>query len=163
MINPSTHIATTQSLPRWQPSCLERLLQPRLATRMAAYLRRFKLDRALSEGADPSSSGLLAARAAQLAGQSTRADVATGLERMALSIVDPPSRTRVRPSRQAALANQSMLLDLAAALRRGGPLYARGIAKLRMIVVDGTGPAYTDRRGEALARALELAAAGLNG
>ncbi|MFZ0042513.1 MAG: hypothetical protein WAK93_14470 [Solirubrobacteraceae bacterium] len=160
MINQS---ASIERLPRWEPECIAELLRPRLLTRLAAFVRRSKLDRLLSEGADPTSTTQLAARAAQLARRSTRANVATGLEHMALTVDDPPSHVRIRPSRQAALANRSTLLDLAAVLRRNEPVYARGIARLRLLVTDGTGPAYTDRRGEALAHALALAACDLAG
>jgi hypothetical protein len=159
MITPT---APVEALPEWQAD-RARLLHPGPLIRAAAWLRRSKLDRALIEGTDPASGAQLAARAAQLTGRSTRANIATGLERLALSVDEPPSRTRVRPAREAAIANRSALLDLAALLRRGGPVYANGVARARQLVVDGTGPAYTDRRGEALARALELAAADLDG
>jgi hypothetical protein len=55
------------------------------------------------------------------------------------------------------------LLELASTLRRGGLLYARGIAILELVLIDGRGPAYTDTRGEGLARQLELAGAALGG
>lgn len=154
--------AHMEALPDWQTD-RARLLAPGPLVRVAAWLRRSTLDRALIEGNDPASGAQLAARAAQLTGRSTRASVATGLERLALSVDDPPSRTRVRPAREAAIANRPALLELATMLRRGGPVYANGVARARQLVVDGTGPAYTDRRGEALARALELAAVDLNG
>jgi hypothetical protein len=61
------------------------------------------------------------------------------------------------------LANRTELMELAATLRQGGLLYARGIAILELVLIDGTGPAYTDARGEGLARQLELAGARLGG
>jgi hypothetical protein len=60
-------------------------------------------------------------------------------------------------------ANRQRLLDLTTTLRRGGLLYARGIAILELVLIDGTGPAYTDARGEGLARQLKLAVASLGG
>jgi len=69
----------------------------------------------------------------------------------------------VVPRRRAVEANRFALLDLAATLRKGGLLYARGIAILELVLIDGTGPAYTDARGEGLARQLELAGASLGG
>jgi hypothetical protein len=60
-------------------------------------------------------------------------------------------------------ANRQRVLDLAATLRRGTLLYARGIAILELVLIDGTGPAFTDARGEGLARQLELAGASLGG
>ncbi len=60
-------------------------------------------------------------------------------------------------------ANRAELMRLAHTLRRGGLLYARGVAILELVLIDGTGPAYTDARGEGLARQLELAGASLGG
>jgi len=140
-----------------------RLLAPGCAIRILARLRRSALDRALAQGADPSSCSQVAARAAQLAGSSSRVRRAATLERLALVAEGPTSRVRVSPSRLAVHANRAELLELAATLRREDPLYARGIAALELLVTDGTGPMYTDRRGEALARQLQLARAGLSG
>ncbi len=139
------------------------LLRPGAAVRTAAHLLRGKLDEDLIEGADPTGSRLLAARAAQLSSRCTRSRIADGLERLALSADGPPSRVRVLPQRVAARANRSRLLELAGLLRRDGPVYARGVAMLEVIVTDGTGPAYTDRRGSALAGRLDVARATLTG
>ncbi len=138
-----------------------RLLEPSAAVRIAARLRGRALDRALSDGADPAASRLIAARAPQLASASMRARIADGLERLALSADSPRSRVRILPSRAAMLANRSELLELAGLLRRDHPLYARGVAMLEVILTDGAGPAYSDRRGEALARQLHIARARL--
>jgi hypothetical protein len=138
-----------------------RLLGPSAAVRAAARLGRGTLDRALTDGADPAASPLIAARTAQLGSGSTRARIADGLERLALSADNPRGRARILPSRAAILANRSELLELAAMLRRDRPLYARGIAMLNLILTDGTGPAYTDRSADALNRQLQIARASL--
>jgi hypothetical protein len=70
---------------------------------------------------------------------------------------------RVLPRRRAVEANRPRMLELAATLRTSGLLYARGIAILELVLIDGSGPAYTDARGEGLARELELAGASLGG
>lgn len=139
------------------------LLRPGAATRLAARMRRLALDRRLAEGADPARSTALAARAAQLAGPRGRNRVAGALERLALTATLPVRPLQVRPTRSAAARNRDQLLELAGALRQPGLLYARGIAILELIVIDGTGPAYTDPSGEGLARQLELAAEALAG
>lgn len=144
-------------------SCTQRLFEPRLTTRLLARGRRFGLDRALAEGADPTSSPLLAARAAQLVRPDNRLRLALALEHFALAGEGHPTRFNVAPRRRAVEANRFALLDLAGTLRRGGLLYARGIAILELVLIDGTGPAYTDPRGEGLARQLELAGASLGG
>ena len=134
-----------------------RLLGPSPAVRVAARLRWGMLDRALTNGADPAASPLIAARATQLGSGSIRARIADGLERLALSADSPRGRFRILPSRAAIIGNRSQLLELAGMLRRDRPLYARGVAMLNVILTDATGPAYTDRRGDALARQLQIA------
>jgi hypothetical protein len=128
-----------------------------IAVALVARLRRATLDQALVEGADPVARPLVAARAAQLSTRSARARLAGGLERLALAGEEPPGRVRVAPSRSAVLANRADLLDLAGVLRRGGALYAQGVAMLELVLIDGTGPAYTDGRGEGLSRQLSAA------
>ena len=135
---------------------------PSLTTRVRARTRRLALDRALAEGADPSSSPLLAARAGQLVGRANRYRLAAALEHLALT-ADAPVRWRTAPRRGAVALNRPKLLELAGVLRQGGLLYARGIAILELVLIDGSGPAYSDPRGEGLARQLQLACAGLGG
>ena len=138
-----------------------RLLGPSKAMRAAARLRRNGLDRALTDGADPAASPLIAARTTQLASVSIRRRIAGGLERLALSADGPRGRFHILPSRAAIRVNRPLLLELAAMLRGDSPLYAHGVAMLNVILTDATGPAYTDRRGDALTRQLEMARASL--
>lgn len=140
-----------------------RLSTPGGLTRVVARVRGRTLDRALIEGADPAASTQLATRAAQLTRQSTRAEIADGLERLARTASQAPSRRRVLPFRRAVLANEDELRALAARLRAPGPLYAQGLAMLRELLVDGAGPAYTDRQGSALARELRNARVAIGG
>lgn len=134
---------------------------PGVVARVVARWRRSSLDRALARGEDPAATTALAARTTQLSARTTRARIAAGLERMALDVEAPRSPFSVAPSRAAVRANRAELIQLAAVLRRDRPLYARGIAMLRLVLTDGTGPAYTDRHGEALRRELDLARATL--
>jgi hypothetical protein len=138
-----------------------RLLAPSRLTWALAHLRRGGLDRELAAGADPRSCPLLAARAAQLTDPGRREEIALGLERLTVVADGTAGRTRVTPSRRAVRANRSLLLELAAALRRTAPVYARGVALLEIVITDGTGPAYTDRTGDELARELATARAAL--
>ncbi len=154
---------STVRLSRTWLECTDALFCPNVVTRVRARGRRMELDRALAAGIDPSGSPLLAARAADLVRPRTRRRLAEALERLALTADARAGLFRVVPRRQAVQANRQALIDLAGRLRRGGPLYARGIAILELVVIDGTGPAYRDAHGEGLARALELAGAGLGG
>jgi hypothetical protein len=128
--------------------------EPGLTARLAARVRGHALDRALIEGADPAATEQLAARAARLTSTSMRREVARGLDRLALDWREAPRRWQVRPFQRAAAANAPELHALAERLRGPGPLYARGIAMLSKLLTEGTGPAYTDSRGDLLARRL---------
>lgn len=139
------------------------LFAPSRLTRLRARSRRLELDRALADGADPAASPLLAARAAQLVGRANRYRLAAALEHLALTAEAPRRLFRTAPRRGPVQANREALIQLAATLRRGGLLYARGIAILELVLIEGTGPAYTDARGEGLTLQLELAGAGLGG
>ncbi|MGZ4243931.1 MAG: hypothetical protein ACXVSE_06545 [Solirubrobacteraceae bacterium] len=136
---------------------------PSVPTRLRARARRLELDRALADGTDPAGSPLLAARAAQLVGRANRYRLAAALEHLALTADAPPRPFRTAPRRGAVEANRAALMELAATLRAGGLLYARGVAILELVMIDGSGPAYSDAHGEGLARQLALAGAGLGG
>ena len=152
-----------ESMGRARSERAAELFEPRLVVRLRARASHLKLDRLLAAGADPSASPLLAARAAQLVDRRTRQRVAACLERFAFTADRPPSRVRTLPSRGAVRPNKEALLDLARTLRHGQLQYASGIAMLELILADGTGPAYTDRTGDGLARQLALAVQGLTG
>jgi hypothetical protein len=136
---------------------------PGRLARMAARLRSHALDDALAEGADPSTSRQLAAHAARITATSMRDDLAASLDSLARSADEPRFPGRVLPSRAAVRANATELHALAALLRGHNPVSARGVAMLRVLVTDGTGPAYTDRNGSVLARGLGSARAAVAG
>jgi hypothetical protein len=139
-----------------------RSLGPGPLARVAARMRSQSLDRALIAGADPSSSALLAARAAQLTSARSRALIAEGLERLLRAAQGPQRRWWAVSRRGHMLANASRLHELASLLASGTPLYARGIAMLNQLLTDGTGPAYLGE-GERLTRWLDEARVALEG
>ena len=134
----------------------------RFAT-LGAWVRRRAADAALSDGRDPGCSAVLAARARQLTSRRSRQRTALALERLALTARRRPSRTWVAPSPTAVAANREALLELAAVLRACRPVYAGGVATLELVLRDGSGPVYTDRRGEGLAAELACARGQLDG
>jgi hypothetical protein len=158
----STDVVKNNKLAGSPLSHAARLFGPSAVTRITARLCSGVLDRALAAGADPAASPRIAARTAQLGSTSTRTRIATALERLALSADKPRSPLRIMPSRAAVLGNRSEMLELADILRQDRPLYANGIAMLKVILTDGTGPAYTDQRGDVLARRLQVARTGLS-
>ena len=127
------------------------------AMRLSERLRSHALDRALSDGADPAATRQLAAHASLITTPAMRAELAESLERLARTEHEPTTYRRVVPFRRAIRANATELRALAALLRGSTPVRARGVAMLRALVTDGTGPAYTDRDGGALAGRLSSA------
>lgn len=163
MLDHTSQMANVTGWRNSQLRCSDSLLRPSLAARVGARSRRLALDHALAAGADPRSSTLLAARAAQLVRPATRHRIADALERAALTVDADGGRLRTPPRRGAIRPNRSEMMRLASRLRHDGLVYARGIALLELVVIDGTGPAYTDPRGEGLAAQLRLAAGTLAG
>lgn len=137
--------------------------EPSGAARLVARLRAHSLDRALMDGANPATTAQLAAHAARLTSPSMRASVAGCLERLARAESEVRNHARVLPFTAAVRANTHTLSELAETLRGPRPVYARGVAMLRRLVQDGTGPAYADRDGRDLALELRAAATALNG
>lgn len=154
------HSASGSPAWRWRE---ERLLAPSPVVRLLARLLCNTLDRRLAAGEDSTGSALLAARATQLGRRATRLGIARGLERATFAWEQPLRRFRVLPARGAVSANRPALLELVSQLRHSRALYVRGVAAARLMVVDGTGPMYTDRRGEALAGELRWVRALLQG
>ena len=128
----------------------DRALHPSFAARVAARLFAGRLDRQLIGGADPASRPRLAARAALLTSQSTRDELADGLDVVLARAQRPPGRARELPRPATVLANAALLRELASVLRGPAPLYAPGIARVRRLLTDGTGPMYMSRDGIAL-------------
>src|SRR5581483_3534431 len=124
------------------------LFCPGWLVRGLARVRARALDRALIEGVDPAASPQLALRARRLTSPRTRAAVASSLERLAVSEPDPGRRFQVLPFRTAGRANARQLAEIAARLRDPAPVYSPGVARLRRLISDGTGPVYADRTGE---------------
>jgi hypothetical protein len=135
----------------------ERALRPPLSARIAARVFRARLDCALIAGANPASSPLLSARAATLTQPSTRDELADGLDLIVASAQQPPGSRRLTPRHSSVLANAPLLREMALTLRGPQPLYAQGIAMIRRLLTDGSGPMYTSRDGSALERELRRA------
>ena len=84
-----------------------------------------------------------------------RAAVADRLDSLLVAAVTRRAgRWRVLPDRTAILDNAGTMRDLAAVLRGPAPVRARGLAILKRILSDGTGPVYVGG-GEELARRLD--------
>jgi hypothetical protein len=150
----SVRVAKARSIPRLNP-----------LVRMSARLRATRLDAELASGTGPWRSSLLAARALQLTSKRSRQMLATSLERV-LEEAQFPARRRVSspviaPCHAAVSAQLPQIFALTARLRSQAPVEAAGIAALRMLLSDGSGPIYTRGQPDTLGHALDRVARGL--
>lgn len=120
---------------------------PGLPTRLLAAVRANALDRAVVDGEDPARSRPLALRVAQLTSLRHRSRLAEGVERLVGS-ASSPSRSVVGGDARALRANRDRLTELAELLRDGAPVYAAGVARLRLLLTDPSSPAHA---GDAVA------------
>ncbi|MFI5508192.1 hypothetical protein ACIA48_12040 [Mycobacterium sp. NPDC051804] len=138
-------IPTTRET-RW-PAAMPR---PSLAARMTARLRAGKLDRLIAVGVPAAAGSAQAAHEERLTSTAERQAVAKSL-RMAVS--DARGRGVLLSSRLPLhVPNITAATDVidAVALRLHSPrpVNARGMARLRQILSDGTGPLYRYGRGD---------------
>ena len=119
------------------------LRRVRMRDRLLARIRAAALDAELAAGASPESSVVLALHAVHLSGPSQRRLLAGSLRRIAAS-ADAPTRSRLRTPvcgpavRRAGTELQAVIDRLVAA----GPVSVRGVARVRCLLADGTGPIY---------------------
>ena len=123
------------------------VVRPTRITRLAAAMHSHHLDMELAHGADPDSTVRRALRARQLTRGKRRHTLANGLRR---SLRNPPPLPRAPRGVSAAneaqyaavLAAQPELLDLITAVERPGPVTARGMALVSLLVTEGGGPLH---------------------
>ncbi|MGZ4185910.1 MAG: hypothetical protein ACXVUE_08275 [Solirubrobacteraceae bacterium] len=129
-----------------------------MAVRLRARLHAPSLDRELASGIAPRRSSLHAARALQLTSDRNRRGLARSLERLLENAQRPRSQSRgavVYPCREQVIEAMPVLLTIAGRLRCADPIDARGIARLNILLSDGSGPCYVRIRCSALTDALQ--------
>jgi hypothetical protein len=127
--------------------------------RLACRLEGRRLDVQLACGASPDGSAALSLRARSLIGMRERRMLARTLERLLSDArcSDHPYRSVVPVCRMGVLRCQAALEELGARLTRPGPVDARGVALLRLLLTDGSSPLYSSLDDGALDRALLIA------
>ena len=128
-----------------------------LAVRVRARLHAPSLDRELASGIAPWRSSLHAARALALTSDRNRRGLARSLERLVEQTQHPRSQYRgaaVYPCREQVIDALPALLTIAGRLRSADPIDARGVARLNILLSDGSGPCYVRIRRNALTDAL---------
>lgn len=131
--------------------------------RLTARLRTATLDRALAAGASPESSVTLAVHAQHLHNGAQRSLLARSLRRVGASSEVPSARCLRAPVDRAAVRRARAELDaLAARLVSSEPLDVRGVARVRTLLADGTGPLYRGHDAGRLRRELVATLASLD-
>lgn len=119
------------------------LEQVRLRDRIVARLHAGTLDRALAAGASPESSVPLAVHACHLCEPTQRLALAHTLARIArLATAPPTTRFKTPISRAAVRRCDTELQAVVERLAASRPVGVRGVARLRLLLSDGTGSLY---------------------
>jgi len=111
--------------------------------RLTARLRAGALDAALMAGMSPESSVPLALHAERLSAPAQRRLLARSLRRIVAASEAPAVGRRSVPLNRVGVQRaRNELESLADRLTSGGPVAVRGVARLRALLSDGTGPLY---------------------
>jgi hypothetical protein len=129
----------------------------RARTRLWTHLRSQRLDQALASGVSPDSSAALSLRAQALIGTSARAGLAGSITRLITEAEHPmgPLTFHVPTCRAKILRSRETLEALADRLVSTNPVDARGVARVRLLLTDGSGPIYARPTADDLEPALE--------
>jgi len=112
--------------------------------RLLAHLRAFRLDSDLAAGASPEASVALALRAQMLVRTRHRYELARSADRLLAAATQPTfsGRPRVPVCRDRVRDCSEELAELIRRLRATGPVPARGVAKVGVLLADASGPLY---------------------
>ncbi|AQT82813.1 hypothetical protein B1R94_13725 [Mycolicibacterium litorale] len=120
-----------------------------LATRLRAKIFAGRLDQDIEAGIVPLPGSPLALHMARLTAVDEREALAHSL-RQALADLDhgrPGFTPRIPAHPQRLAACRDVVDDITLLLHSPRPVRARGVARLRMLLSDGTGPLYSSGRG----------------
>jgi len=134
------------------------LRQVRWRDRLVEHARSSALDRELAAGASPESNVPLAVHAERLCRPAQRRQLACSLMRIAAAAEEGSSGRCLRApvAGPAVRRARAELAAVAGRLGATGPVDVRGVARLRALLADGTGPLYRSAPPEQLRH--ELAA-----
>jgi hypothetical protein len=134
----------------------------RLRDRFAARVRTVSLDRDLAAGVPPEAGAALTLRARALIGPSTRRALVQGvLLVMSRARAGEGLNARIPVCRHKVMTAAQELDALANRLLEPGPVAARGVAQVRLLLCDGTGPLYDRCNADDLGIVLRQAIEGL--
>jgi hypothetical protein len=128
-----------------------------LLDRLSVHLRARALDRALAAGEPAETRPAVALRARRLTMLSTRRKLARTLREAILHARKSPPRAQVPVARWSVVSATPELSRLADELIVPGPVDARGVAQVQVLITDGMGPLYNPSSHDDLALAAERA------
>jgi hypothetical protein len=133
---------------------------PALTARALARLRHAALDRRLADGTDTTDHRELTVRAWQITRARERQRVATALEAILIDAERPRPKRReaLRICREEVEVARAEMLHLAERLRDPRPVRPRGVALVRRLLTDETGPLYVASPNDELWRQVRRAA-----
>jgi hypothetical protein len=139
------------------------LRQVRWRDRLAVRARAATLDDRLAAGVSPESSVSLALHATRLCQPSQRRVLARSVTRV-VATADAPAARRLRAPvcRAAVQQARAELAAVAGRLTASGPVDVRGVARVRSLLADGTGPLYQAAPAASLRRELAEVLAALD-
>jgi hypothetical protein len=128
----------------------EAIPRPSLSARLAARLQAGRLDRLLAVGVPAPVGSALAAHEARLTSMAEREAIARSLR---ATVVDARGRgfvlsSRIPPHAPNITAAEDVIDAVTLRLHSPRPVSARGMARLRQILSDGTGPLYRYGSGD---------------
>jgi hypothetical protein len=125
---------------------------------VAVRLRASELDRRLAAGECEAADGALAIRATMLAGAEVREQLARALrEIVGDAEFGSLAMNRVPLARAEVAAAAEELRLLASRLQAPGPVDPRGVAEVRLLLIDGRGPLYNRGSRRPLSNAISAA------
>jgi len=110
--------------------------------RLMVRLRALRLDRDLAAGASPEASGALALRAQMLVRTQHRRDLADNARRVLAKATQPGFSGRAPVCGDRVGDCREEFGELIRRLLATGPVPVRGVAKVGVLLADGTGPLY---------------------
>jgi hypothetical protein len=120
---------------------------PSVWVRLRAVCASARLDRDLAAGVSPESSVLLAVRARRIVSPRSCTALAHSVRSLVGEVQEPkpPALVRGQLCRSNVEAVSGALRSVADRLIQPGPIHVQGVAELRTVLGDGTGPLYWSR------------------
>jgi hypothetical protein len=137
---------------------------PGLGLRLRVRFRRWRLDRELADGCPRDASADRALRARQLADPVTCHKLARSLRQVVANAENPRAAllgSAVPVVHEVVMTWREALLGLAEHLVQSVPVNACGVARVQVLVTDGTGPLYNPAPERSMGEAIWWVADGL--